>query len=264
MPELRVVRGAHVQRLSGLECFGKLENLVNLWGTFDSLVPLADLNRLTHINILESRVENVEPIANLPSLRSFCLYTGELSIDISPLSSLPILHEITVKCEREEIVGLDAFQSVLEPWDIEFRAPEPRYVPSLQLDVVDQKTFDVYDTEKAFNVDKSNVNESMLSSELDWLDSKIEEVLSADFEADEDYTIPFRWGGARSRTVVLLSDAAIKAFPDLVLGVQGVLASAKRGLDLSIFNPMKRTSLCGSTLIELWFRRNMRSMFGSS
>gem|GEM_PF-5477223 len=41
------------------------------------------------------------------------------------------------------------------------------------------------------------------------------------------YAIPSRWGGARSRTVVLNSDRAVKAFPQLVLGFQKVLSQAK-------------------------------------
>jgi len=96
------------------------------------------------------------------------------------------------------------------------------------LEVVDQKTFDVYDTEKPHNVTKSDANEGLLSSELEWLDAQIDDVLSVDFEEDEDYTIPFQWGGARSRTVVLLSEEAIEAFPRLVLGIQKVLSTAKK------------------------------------
>lgn len=67
----------------------------------------------------------------------------------------------------------------------------------------------------------------MLRSELEWLDEQLEQVFAPNFEEDEDYALPFRWSGARSRTVVLLSEAAIDAFPRLVLGMQRVLAHAK-------------------------------------
>jgi hypothetical protein len=52
--------------------------------------------------------------------------------------------------------------------------------------------------------------------------------LKVDFEKDDDYSIPFRWLGARSRTVVLLSDQAVEAFPRLVLQIQKVLAHANK------------------------------------
>lgn len=228
MPKLRVIRGAHVKRLDGLQRFPKLENLVNLSGDFDTLEPLANSKALTHANILGSRVRSVEPLSALVSLRDLCLNTDALMLDLSPLESLPALHELTVKCNGEELTGLDKFRATLEPWDVEFRAPKPRHTPSLELDIVDQEIFDVYDTEKPYNVTKSDANAGLLSSELEWLDAQIDDVLSVSFEEDEDYTIPFQWGGARSRTVVLLSQKAIEAFPRLVLGIQKVLSTAKK------------------------------------
>lgn len=228
MPELRVIRGAHVKSLEGLQRFPKLENLVNLSGDFDTLEPLANSKALTHANILGSRVDSVEPLSGLVSLRDLWLNTDALTLDFSPLESLPALHDLTVKCSGEELASLDKFRATLDPWDIEFRALKPRHTPSLELEVVDQKTFDVYDTEKPYNVAMSDSNEELLSSELEWLDAQIDDVLSVDFEEDEDYTIPFQWGGARSRTVVLLSEEAIEAFPRLVLGIQKVLSTAKK------------------------------------
>ncbi|MGJ8654906.1 MAG: leucine-rich repeat domain-containing protein [Akkermansiaceae bacterium] len=228
MPNLRVIRGAEVKSLVGLEKFTKLENLVNFSGDFDTLEPLANLKALTHINITSPAVSSLKPLSGLLALRDLWLNTDNPNIDLSPLGSLPALHDLTVKHNREEVKSLKSFKATLESWDIEFLAPEARYTPSLEMEVVDQKTFDVFDTVKPFNVNKLDVNEGLLTSELEWLDERIEDVLSIDFEEGEDYTIPFQWGGARSRTVVLLSEEAVDAFPRLVLGIQKVLSTAKK------------------------------------
>ncbi len=72
----------------------------------------------------------------------------------------------------------------------------------------------------------ADVNEGLLSSELDWLDGQLEKVFAADFHADDDYVIPFKWKSAWSRTVVLNSDKALASFPKIVLGIQNVLCNA--------------------------------------
>jgi hypothetical protein len=67
----------------------------------------------------------------------------------------------------------------------------------------------------------SHTNERLLTSELEWLDRQLEQVFAVDFKKDEDYSIPCKWAGARSRTVVLLSERTVEAFPHLVLGLAG-------------------------------------------
>ena len=228
MPDLRVIRGAYVKNLDGLQNFPKLQNLVNLSGAFDSLEPLRNLRGLTHANILSSRVESLQPLAGLPSFRDLYISTDIGKIDLSPLESIASLREVNVKCDGEEPAGLDILKASLLSWDTEFRAAKPRYKPSLELHVVDQQTFDIYDTKKPFNVGDADKNEGLLSSELDWLDAQLETVFSANLRADDDYTIPFDWNGARSRTVVLYSDASVNAFPTIVLGIQDILSKAKQ------------------------------------
>jgi Leucine-rich repeat (LRR) protein len=227
MPELRVIRGAHVNKLDGLQHFPKLQNLVNLSGGFDSLEPLRNLHALTHANILSSRVKSLYPLAGLPIFRDLHISTSERKLDLSPLKMLTSLHEVNVRCNDLEPTGLAELKASLTPWDNEFRSPKPRHTPSLKLDVVDQQIFDIYDTKKPFNVD-TETNEGLLSSELGWLDDQLERLLSANFRADDDYTIPFNWNGARSRTIVLYSDESVAAFPKLVLGIQEVLSNAKQ------------------------------------
>lgn len=228
MPELRVIRGAHVRKLDGLQHFRKLQNLVNLSGRFDSLEPLRNLRELTHVNILNSRVESLQPLAGSSAFRALHISTDLRKIDLSPLESLPLLHELNVRCNGAEPNGLDKLKASLSPWGNEFRAVKRRHTPSLELHVVDQQTFDIYDTDKPFNVSGPDTNEGLLSSELDWLDDQLERFLASELRADDDYTIPFKWNGARSRTIVLYSDDSVAAFSKVVRGIQNVLSDAKQ------------------------------------
>ncbi len=79
----------------------------------------------------------------------------------------------------------------------EFLASQPRYTPSLRVEVVDQEKFDYYDGEP-YNKDPNTTNAEMLSSELEWLDERLEKVFAGQFKQDDDYAIPFNWPGARS------------------------------------------------------------------
>jgi Leucine-rich repeat (LRR) protein len=234
MPELRMVRFAHVESLDGLEKFPKLENLVSLSGTFVSLEPLRDAKTLTHIKISNSRIDSVEPLARLPALRVFEVNTDAGKLDLTPLKSVPLLHETSVQCRQKELASIKKLRASLSSWDIEFRSSKPRHLPSLELEVVDQETFDVYNSKKPFNLTKADANEEMLKSELQWLDQQIDEFLAGDLAKYLDYEIPCQWGGARSRPVFLFSDEAAGAFPQLVLGIQKILSRAK--MDWIIFS----------------------------
>jgi hypothetical protein len=227
MPELRAIQDAHVTSPQGLERFPKLENL-NLTGQFCSLEPLRELKALTHLYVSGSRVQSLEPLKGLSALRDLSLSTDACELDLGPLYFLPALHEVAVGCSGKKSSSLDKLRQTLPSWDVEFRSPQPRHTPSLALEVVDQETFDIYNSKEPFNRTDSDGNERFLQSELEWLDAQLEEVLKVDFEQDEDYSIPFRWLGARSRTVVLLSDQAVEAFPRLVLQIQKVLAHANK------------------------------------
>ena len=227
MPELRVIRSADVEKLDGLQHFPKIQNLVNLSGQLDSLDQLRNLKGLTHANFISSQVKSLEPLANLHALCDLSISTDARKLDLSPLESIASLHELSIRCAGENPAGLDKLKTSLLPWDTKFRAAKPRHTPSLELHVVDQRAFEIYDTEKPFNVAPEE-NECLLSSELEWLDAQLETFLAADFRADNDYTIPIKWNGARSRTVVLYSDASVNAFSKIVLGIQDILSNAKQ------------------------------------
>ena len=228
MPELRVIRGAHVKSLNGLEKFPKLENLVNLSGEFDSLEPIRELKCLTHANILSSWICSLDPVSRLFALRELWLSTELSKLDLTPLEALPALHVVTITCAGVEPHSLAKLRADLPSWDVEFFSRDSRHIPSLEIEVVDQETFDYYDTKNRFGLTSADTNEGLLSSELEWLDEKIEAVFAVDFAEDEDYTIPFNWGGGRSRTVVLLSERALEAFSKLVLGIQNVLCHSNK------------------------------------
>jgi hypothetical protein len=227
MPKLRAIWGAKVNSLEGIDRFANLLSLVNISGGIAELDPLRATGKLTHVNILESRVRSLAPIAGLHALRAFRLHTQFSQIDVSPLAGLPSLHEVTVKCAGREPDGLGKIRDRLTSWDLEFLAGSARYVPSLELEIVDQETFDFYDTKSGFGLTPVDTNSQLLSSELGWLDRRLEEVFAFGLDKDTDYSLPFRWGGARSRTVLLRSDRAVGFFRSIVLGMQHVLCHAR-------------------------------------
>ncbi len=216
MPDLRCIEQAEVKKLDGLERFPKLENLVNLSGRFTSLEPLRNLKQLTHINVLRSGVTTLKPLEALTNLRYVSIETSARRFDVSPLEALPNLHEVSVQCRWRPAEGLKELQATLKPWDVEFLADKPRYRPSLTVEVVDEETFEHFNGEAPYNR-PPGTNEQMLSSELDWLDEKLEAMLTEKY-GEDDFVIPFDWPGARSRTVVLVSKQTMSAFPEVVKG----------------------------------------------
>jgi hypothetical protein len=99
---------------------------------------------------------------------------------------------VTVKTADSDVQGLVALRASLQSWDVEFRIIEPRYTPALQLEVVDSDTFNHFDTKAAYGVDESETNHAMLMSELDWLDSQLEETFKRNFVKETDYVIPYK------------------------------------------------------------------------
>lgn len=228
MPELRVIRGAHVNQLDGLEKFPRLQNLVNVSGQFDSLEPIRNLRELTHANFHNCSVDSLQPLAALAALRVLRIGTTASDVDLSPLEMLPLIHEVNIVCGGSEPAGLSKLRGSLSSWDNEFRGGMPRHKPSLELEVVDKKLFDVYDSERPFNVVGPDANEGLLESELEWLDGQLEDLFKATLRPDHDYALPFKWNGARSRTIVLYSDKSLSSFSKLVLDIQNVLSNAKQ------------------------------------
>lgn len=227
MPELKVIWGATIQSLSGIEKFPTLENLVNISGEFTSLEPLRSLQFMTHINLLDSKICSLDPLSGLLRMRDLWVTTDAPTIDLKPIDGLPALHDVTVKCGDDEPPELDKLRDDLTSWDVEFFSVQARHTPSLELEVVDQATFDHFNGVEKFGITRADSNLQLLSSERDWIDTKIEEVFGVEFESDEDYVIPYLSSGARSLTVMLLSEKAMDAFSRLVLGIQKVIAHSR-------------------------------------
>jgi Leucine-rich repeat (LRR) protein len=228
MPELRIIERATVDSLSGLQRYPNLENLVCLAGKFDSLEPLRTSKQLTHIDIIDSRIRNLQPLSSLAALRELRIETDCNTLDLGPLDSLPALHEVRIVCDGKEPTAVETLRMSLTSWDLEFLSKRPKHTPSLTIEVVDQKTFDYYDTQKRFGIIEADTNEGLLASELAWLDNKLDAFFSVDFSEGKDYTIPSQFANARSRTVVLLSERAVEAFSQLALGIQEILCHVKR------------------------------------
>lgn len=227
MPGLRAIWGAYVDALAGLEKFPSLENLVNISGNFISLAPLKSLRRLSHANLHGGLITDVSPLSTSNELRELWLGTQAEKIDLRPLASLPKLHDLNVKREGKELSGVAEVRDRLTGWDVEFRSDKPRHIPSTRLEVVSQEEFDRFDVKERFGMLPTDGNEELLDSERGWLEDQIEQAFAPDFKEGDDYDIPFQWAGARSRTVMLQSEEALKAFPFLVKKIQTLLSHAR-------------------------------------
>ena len=66
-----------------------------------------------------------------------------------------------------------------------------------------------------------------MCSEHDWLNDRIREVLSVDFEEEEDYFLTDQWNRARYTPLVLNGEMAMESLAAIVDSVQQVLCHAK-------------------------------------
>lgn len=227
MPSLRIIWGAYVDDLAGVEKFPSLENLVNISGGFVSLAPLKGVKRLTHANLHGGVITDLSPLSTLNELRDFWLGTQAEKIDLTPLASLPKLHDLNVKRDGGELPGVSEVRNKLVGWDSEFVSEKPRHKPSTRLEVVSQEEFDRFDFHEPFGILPTDGNYELLASEMVWLQNRIEATFAPGLKEDEDYYIPHQWGGARSKTITLLSEEAIQAFPHLVTGIQNAIAHSR-------------------------------------
>jgi hypothetical protein len=152
------------------------------------------------------------------------------------------LHDLWIECDGQEPESLAKVRADLTSWNVEFLADKPRYTPSLGVEVVSEEVFEHFNTEASFGVQVKGFEEDLLGSELDWLQRRLEEMLNARFKKDKDYAIPYRPAVSRSLTVVLLSKRAISAFPQLVIAMQNVLATARNDYILYLQSDLGSTS----------------------
>lgn len=228
MPELRLIWGTGVNSLQGLQQFPHLQNLVNFGGEMDSLEPLRGAKQLTHLNINASSIRSLEPLAGLTELRDVFISTEAESLDLSPLEGLPNLHELGIRCAEEEPTELEALQTKLTSWDVEFRAAMPRHKPSYDIELIDQATFDAYEANVEYNVGHEETNEAMLTSERDWLTDRIKAWLDERLRENEEYVIPLQLHDGRSQTVVLLGELGAHYVGETIPALQSMLAECRK------------------------------------
>lgn len=225
MPAIQRLDTTGVADLKGIERYPSLRDLELRNGSFASLVPLRGLGRLTHLRIDSSRPLDLEPIHKLYALRSLHV-SCPAATNVSQLSGLPALHDLSIKnCQG----GSDPFAGHLvrglTSWDSEFRAEAGRRMPSLDLEAVDQATFDFYNHEP-YGV-QGDANLGMLCSERGWLMEQIESALTVRLKADHDLAFPGVGGMRRSETVIACSRLAYEAFREVVTTVQTVLCECR-------------------------------------
>jgi hypothetical protein len=96
--------------------------------------------------------------------------------------------------------------------------------------VVDQETFDYYDSKGTYGVRPDEPErDGMLSSEKYWLLRELQEALSVRFEHGEsaDFFLPLTPGRRRTEWVILYSLAAYESFREIVLAVQRILCQTR-------------------------------------
>jgi Leucine-rich repeat (LRR) protein len=230
MPALKVLYVSGSPTLDGLQKFASLQTLHVTAGKFSDLSPLTALKHLTHCELSSSEPLDAQPLAKLFALRRVTFSCPKVS-GLRSLSSLPALHDIgldhKVKHKRGELAALRA---ELTSWDVEFKDESRNLQPSLDLQVVDQRTFDYYDSKGSYGVRADEPErDGMLSSERYWLLRQIEQALSARFEQGEsaDFFLPTTPGRRRTERVILYSLIAYESVREIVLTLQQILCHAR-------------------------------------
>jgi hypothetical protein len=147
---------------------------------------------------------------------------------IASLSALPALHELRMDDEETcDASELETARKDLRSWDEEYKDSDRGLTPSLDLQIVDQDTFDYYDSKAPYGVAPDQSDTGMLGSERRWLLDEISEALSVFLEEDTDFHLPWMSGVRRSERVILNTEKACEAFREVVLALQRVLCAAK-------------------------------------
>jgi hypothetical protein len=226
MPSLRVLR-ADSKGLSGIDKFPMLENLVVFEGDFSSVDCLQSFRSLTHLSISTSRPLDLRPLASLHNLRRLYVRSSKIE-NLRELMSLPALHEVEVHPHTTYSAGdLRALRRVLTSWGADFTDASRTISPSLEIETVDQETFDVYNTKRPFGITEEESNEKMLDDERSWLIDEIRVCLESRFDYQSDFVVAHRGGFRRSDTLVVYTLAAYEAFSEIASDVQRILCRCR-------------------------------------
>jgi Leucine-rich repeat (LRR) protein len=229
MPSLRVLRVSGLQSTAGIERFTQLTTLNSPSGNFSSLEGLEKLKGLTHLSISTSKSISLQPLNQLFAFRRLVVTSPNI-LDLSALARLPVLHEIHFGGEsRYNEAELKALRAGLTPWDEEFRATTKKTSPSLEIEVVSQETFDIYDVKEPFGVQPGECQDGMFLNEGNWLLGELSSSLKIHFEegADNDFLLPGNTGFRRSEKLALYSLRAYESTREIVTAVQQVLCESR-------------------------------------
>ena len=226
MQSLKLLKAYATQNLEGLQRIRSLETLKLSVGTYCDLNPLRDLNALTHLELITSKPLNLEPLAKLHALRSLEVHCPKVEY-LDAIANLPVLAKVDLgksECDRQQ---LEAIQKDLGSWDNEFKTEKKKVEPSLHLEVVDQETFDYYDSKAAYGIQRGQVDDGMLESEREWLVEEIREAMSLDFSDDTDFLLPYTTGNQRTERLIIYSLEAYESFRDSALKIQNILCQTR-------------------------------------
>lgn len=224
MPKLEVLWGASTRSLAGVERLPKLRALVNFACADPSWEPLVRLPELSHLHSNRCAATALQPLARIATLREIDLTGTRRFTDLEALRGLPGLRKVDLQGPHDKAL-LKSIRGSLQSWDVEFLTA-PRATPALRVVEVSEAEFRHYDDHPYGLRPGEYRHERTLSSELDWLDQRLEKAL-AGLTADDDFALPSRWPGARSRTVVLLTEEAVVGLPQRLLALQHVLATCR-------------------------------------
>lgn len=226
LPSLLEISGLETATLGGIERFSSLVNLTNLSGEFDDVAPVGRLQRLTHLNILNCQVADLAPLARHPSLVDIRISSDRIT-RVDALMDLPKACEIHVSGQAIKEPARKKLQSVSRSWDEEFLTLQPIAEPDSRVKIVTKAEFDRYDVHESYGLNGWNGNRLMLSSEADWLETKMSSRLDAFLDEEEDYYLPSRVRYARSTTLVLYTEKAVTQIGRVVNEIQQALCCAK-------------------------------------
>ena len=235
MPELRAFWSLNLATADGIDRYPLLENLVNFSLESNDLEPLAALKNLTHLNLLESAATRVAPLSALRELRSLWLSSSEPIGDFPALAALPKLHDLSVKVTGTAPAGLEALRKNLSNWDGEFLADAPRSVTRFQLEVVDEETFEHFNSREKFGLGAWDGNKEMLASEQDWINDRIAAALSRYLAKTQpypdircrDFQNADQTSGARSSSLYLTSMRSMRHLGRVIRDIQEVMAHSR-------------------------------------
>jgi hypothetical protein len=233
MPALKVFRVYELKDTAGIERFPSLTTLELIGGRFSCLDGVEKLKGLTHLEAWSSQPLSLQLLSGSYGLRSVKILAPEVA-DLSALSRLPVLHEFRAGARDSEKITcnqaeLEALRKLLTPWADEFKAPDKKAGPSFDIEVVNQETFDFYDSKEPFGIKLGECEDGMFKSEREWLLSELRGTLKVNFKEDfdADFLLPGTTGFRRSERLILYSLRAYERFREIVTAVQLVLCEAR-------------------------------------